>query len=157
MDYKEKYNRLLDAIKELQKANPSDDGIQNWINDNVPELKESEDEQHRKWILEYLYDGLRKSDEQFKDQFKSAIAWLEKQGEKSSNILHDVNEEPEEQREIFCEWGSNDATWHDVAFYHADTKTFWNGEQRIEGVVKWAYIDEMLEKQGSPVLSNSRD
>lgn len=47
----------------------------------IPELKESEGEQHRKWILEYLYDGLRKSDEQFKDHFKSAIAWLEKQGE----------------------------------------------------------------------------
>lgn len=31
-------------------------------------------------ILEYLYDDLRKSDEQFKDQFKTAIAWLEKQG-----------------------------------------------------------------------------
>jgi len=46
-----------------------------------PELKESEDEQHCKWILEYLYDGLRKSDEQFKDHFKAAIAWLEKQGE----------------------------------------------------------------------------
>ena len=49
-----------------------------------PELKESEDEQHRKWILEYLYDGLRKSDEQFKGQFKAAIAWLEKQGEPKS-------------------------------------------------------------------------
>jgi len=47
-----------------------------------PELKESEDEQHRKWILEYLYDGLRKSDEQFKDHFRAAIAWLEKQSEK---------------------------------------------------------------------------
>lgn len=46
-----------------------------------PELNESEDEQSKKWILEYLYDGLRKSDEQFKDQFKAAIAWLEKQGE----------------------------------------------------------------------------
>jgi len=45
----------------------------------VPELAESEDEIHRKWVLEYLYDGLQKSDEQFKDQFKSAIAWLEKQ------------------------------------------------------------------------------
>lgn len=42
---------------------------------------EWDDEQHRKWILEYLYDGLRKSDEQFKDQFKSAITWLEKQDE----------------------------------------------------------------------------
>ena len=28
----------------------------------APELKESEDEIHRKWILEYLYDGYRKSD-----------------------------------------------------------------------------------------------
>ena len=46
-----------------------------------PELRESEDEIHRKWILEYLYDGLRKADEQFKDHFKSAIDWLEKQKE----------------------------------------------------------------------------
>lgn len=51
------------------------------VNDIFPELKEGEGEQHRKWILEYLYDGLRKSDEQFKDHFKTAIAWLEKQGE----------------------------------------------------------------------------
>ena len=49
--------------------------------DIFPELAESEGEQHRKWILEYLYDGLRKSDEQFKDHFKMAIDWLEKQGE----------------------------------------------------------------------------
>jgi hypothetical protein len=46
-----------------------------------PELKESEGEQSKNWVLEYLHDGLRKSDEQFKDQFKCAIAWLEKQGE----------------------------------------------------------------------------
>lgn len=50
------------------------------------ELKESEDEQHRKWILEYLYDGLRKSDEQFKDHFKCAISWFEKQGEHANFI-----------------------------------------------------------------------
>lgn len=37
------------------------------------------DKQSKKWILEYLYDGLRKSDEQFKSQFNAAIAWLEKQ------------------------------------------------------------------------------
>ena len=55
----------------------------------VPELKESEDEQHRKWIIEYLYDGLRKSDEQFKDQFKRAIAWLEKQG-KNANFINKI-------------------------------------------------------------------
>lgn len=53
----------------------------------IPELQESEDEQHRKWILEYLYDGMRKSDEQFKDQFECAIAWLEKQGESQVSKL----------------------------------------------------------------------
>lgn len=47
----------------------------------------SEDEQHRKWILECLYDGLRKTDEQFREQFKSAIAWLEKQAKHVSESL----------------------------------------------------------------------
>ena len=37
-------------------------------------------------FLEYLYDGLRKSDEQFKDQFKCAIAWFEKQGEQKPTL-----------------------------------------------------------------------
>ena len=74
---------------------------------------------------------------------------LEKQDKQNSNILwHDISEEPEEQREIFCKWkGSNiDAIWHDVAFYHANTKTFWNGEHQIKDVVKWAYIDEIIEE-----------
>ena len=53
------------------------------------ELKESKDEQHRKWILDYLYNGLQKSDEQFKDQFKVAIAWLEKQSDKNEIINRD--------------------------------------------------------------------
>lgn len=55
----------------------------------LPELQESDNEIHRKWILEYLYDGLRKSDEQFKRQFKSAIAWLEKQKEQKPSIKID--------------------------------------------------------------------
>lgn len=74
--------------------------------------------------------------------------WLEKQGKHNSNILwHDMSEEPEDQCEIFCEWKSGDAVWHDVFFYHADNKTFWDGEPRLENVVKWAYVDEILGKQ----------
>lgn len=41
-----------------------------------------EDKQSKNWILEYLYDGLRRTDAQFKDEFKAAIAWFEKQYEK---------------------------------------------------------------------------
>lgn len=59
--------------------------------DFFPELKESEGEQSEKWILEYLYDGLRKSDEQFKGQFNAAIAWLEKQG----NLIEEIKRRKE--------------------------------------------------------------
>lgn len=71
---------------------------------------------------------------------------LEKQDKQNTNILwHDVSEEPEEHREIFCEWkGYADNIWHDVAFYHADDKAFWNGERPIEDVTKWAYVDEII-------------
>ena len=44
MNYKEKYNELVNAVKILKEANPSDEDIQNWVNDNVPELTESENE-----------------------------------------------------------------------------------------------------------------
>jgi hypothetical protein len=57
------------------------------LNYIFPELKDSEDGKSKKWILEYLHDGLRKSDEQFKDHFKAAISWLEKQCEKSMDKL----------------------------------------------------------------------
>ena len=77
---------ILEAVRVLQEANPHDEGIQNWVRNYFPELKESEDKQSKKWILEYLYDGLRKSDEQFKGQFKVAIAWLEKQDAKEKFI-----------------------------------------------------------------------
>lgn len=34
-------------------------------------------QESKEWILEYLYDGLRNTDNEFKDHFKSAINWLE--------------------------------------------------------------------------------
>lgn len=74
---------------------------------------------------------------------------LEKQSEQSSNILwHDVNEEPEPQREIFCEWKSSTGVWHSVVFYYADSKAFFDGEGMVQNVLKWTYVNEMLEKQG---------
>lgn len=95
MDYKKLYEEALKRAKAAHNSAKSDkeNGNKDKITEYTiqltetifSELKESEDEQHRKWILEYLYDGLRKSDEQFKGQFKVAIAWLEKQGEQMSH------------------------------------------------------------------------
>lgn len=79
MDYKEKYNKLVEAIKVLQEANPSDEGVQNWVEDNVPELAESEDERIRKAIICYIgygqHCGVSNID---------MIAWFEKQSEKTN-------------------------------------------------------------------------
>ena len=86
MDYKEKYNKLVNAIKVLQETNPSDKGIQNWVNDNVPELKESEDERARKRLIAMCQHYIEcYSFDQFNlDGYKEALAWLEKQREKKS-------------------------------------------------------------------------
>ena len=53
-NYEQKYNKLVNAIKVLQETNPSDEGIQSWVNDNVPELAEPEDEKVRKWLYNYF-------------------------------------------------------------------------------------------------------
>lgn len=89
MDYEKKYKEALGRARICRKDLMNLDGVvacmaKDFFEETFPELKESEDEKSKKWILEYLYDGLRKSDEQFKDQFKAAISWLEKQGEQKS-------------------------------------------------------------------------
>ena len=83
MDYEKKYNKLVEAIKQLQKANPSDESIQNWVNDNVPELRESEDDEKiRKWLICGMNTLKEKKNETFATiPIDDAIAWLEKQKE----------------------------------------------------------------------------
>lgn len=119
MDYEKKYKEALERARQFSEKPYLEDskGIVDYI---FPELKESEDEQHRKWILEYLYDGLRKSDEQFKDQFKCAIAWFEKQGEqKPTNTVEPrfkIND-----KVIHKETGK---TWT-IHWYLADTNSYY--------------------------------
>ena len=93
MNYEERYNELIDAIKVMMEANPHDEGLQNWVQDNVPELKESEDERIRKALIRFHkgtidIDGI-KGDE--------IVSWLEKQCEpvdkgEISDGFHTFNE-----------------------------------------------------------------
>lgn len=81
----EKAKKNYDVAQEL--CNGSRIGVECFKNTLInifPELKEDNDNQSKNWILEYLYDGLRRTDEQFKDEFKAAIAWLKKQGNESN-------------------------------------------------------------------------
>lgn len=136
----QRYDEAIERAKEINREHSkkgfkiSDDVL--YIFPELRESKKSEDELHRKWILEYLYDGLRKSDEQFKGQFKCAIAWLEKQGEKKS-IWHNEDEEPQKDSLILLIMQSGTPI---VAKIIEPNHTFNHGE-------RWAYIDDLLEKQ----------
>lgn len=162
MDYEKKYRDLVEAVKELQEANPSDNGIQKWVKDNIPELKESKDERIRKELLDYLIWLRDFRDSGYSPSGKydihEMITWLEleKQSKASSFIKwHPVTEEPEEAQELLCELaGSDNFTWHEIAFYHAHNKTYWDGERLVENVIRWCYLDD-LEKQGEQILANS--
>ncbi|MBO7079103.1 MAG: hypothetical protein J6W64_04775 [Bacilli bacterium] len=81
--------------------------------------------------------------------------WLKKQGEQPSAIRwYDVSLIPQEMEELLVEWDSEDAKWHEIAFYHADTKTFWNGTRQVENVTRWCYIIDLLEKQGEKSIED---
>jgi len=84
MDYKKRYNELIDAIKEMMEANPHDGGLQNLVQDNVPELAESEDEKVRKWLIDTIKSVPNDSIEWDIIDKSDVLAWLEKQGEKNS-------------------------------------------------------------------------
>ena len=86
--YEKKYNEALERARDVYTYYCDDREQLRKIESIFPELKESEDEKSKKWILEYLYDGLQKSDEQFKGQFKAAIAWLEKQGKRDARYKY---------------------------------------------------------------------
>lgn len=100
MNYEQKYNKLVNAIKVLQETNPSDEGIQNWVNDNVPELRKSEDEKVRENII-HLVNAHGQG--RFRE---SMLAWLEKQGQKPvwseedektvTGIINDIQERLED-------------------------------------------------------------
>ena len=83
-DFSIRENKALSPLQNfryelLQWCGTTEDAVKAYqfvVNGNTIGCKESKDEQSKKWILEYLHDGLRKSDEQFKGQFKAAITWL---------------------------------------------------------------------------------
>jgi hypothetical protein len=124
---------------------------------NVEVINEkSKDERIKKELIKLLRNLFNNYSYFIKDPFYTeCINWLEKQGEQSSNILwHDVSEEPDEQREIFCEWKSSIGVWHAVVFYHADSKTFCEGERIVKNVHKWTYVNDLFGKQREQKTAN---
>ena len=80
-NYEQKYKKALEAVKFLQEVNPSDEGIQNWVKDNFPELKETEDERIRKEFCKDIWTFIPN------EKAHKYIAWLEKQKEEIQNNI----------------------------------------------------------------------
>ena len=127
MDHKEKYNKLVNAIKVLQEANPSDEVIQNFVNDNVPELKESEDKIIRKWIKKeleskYVVDNIVNN-----VMADKALAWLEKQGSEPNWCHHkvDLSNCPEEYRKAYYDG------WNNCNMQHSQRKSEGDDEEKV--------------------------
>lgn len=128
--------------------------VEQTLNYLFSELRESEDERIRKDILAFIR---REGQHIDKYEWHKWIEWLEKlkdfdkqlekahkaNEEKHSIIWHNIDEKPEEMREILCEWKSSYTTWHEVGFYHKDDNSFWEGEREITNVIRWIYTDEL--------------
>ena len=148
----EAYDKALDAIKNLREMNPSDEGIQNWVNENFPELKESEGEKIRKDLIKWF--------EEFPDMIwrghccryshykKDIIAWLEKQGQGVLKPVLDVE----------IPFGANDSELQEVSYYipegfHAeleDDKVIIKKGEQTTALPKWKY-----KKDNTPLLRDS--
>ena len=158
MDYKNKYEDALKRCRKLYneaKANEYTSDMEDY-EFIFPELVES-DEKIRKTLIRFFKDQYSNETEMYDGSVTvgKAITWLETLGEQASAIRwYDVSLIPQEMEELLVEWNSEDATWHEIAFYHPDTKTFWNGTRQVENVTRWCYIIDLLEKQGEqkPVL-----
>lgn len=83
MDYEKAYINAVARAKQAIKDCGHNEGQKRMIEDIFPELAESEDEKIRKWIRTFIEVRLNGAGE-FIDDYKNAIAWLEKQGEQNS-------------------------------------------------------------------------
>lgn len=106
--------------------------------------KESEDEKVRKWLITQL--ELKSDVNNPRDlelMILKSITWLEKQG-KQKTIWHNEDEEPQRGRLILLIMRSGNAI---VAKIIEPNHTFSHGE-------RWAYIDDLLEKQSEHPIYN---
>lgn len=155
--YEKKYKEALERAKKLYEQGT----ITESLSFVFPELAESEDERIRIGLINGFKECLKNSQYPKNAQkywhnikIEDILAWLEKQGEQPSVIIwYDASLRPQEMEELLVEWDSEDATWHEIAFYHADTKTFWDGERQVENVTRWCYIDDIIEQSPKPKWS----
>jgi hypothetical protein len=85
MDYKEEYKRALSMAKMWCRNTAMPDNVKEIFSKIFPELKESEDERIRKWLIDTIKAVPNDSIEWEKIDKSDILAWLEKQGEQKTD------------------------------------------------------------------------
>lgn len=80
-DYKKILEGIMNIINTTEKSDIGFANICTYIGENCPELKESEDDNIRRWIINEIKIKHHNLDEDNVDFVDKAIAWLEKRGE----------------------------------------------------------------------------
>ena len=101
LSIEEKAKRYDDVLKQIKECTPDENGfVTIYPNEIFPELKESEDEKIKNWIVAKLTQICRNAtgeeDKDVVEKYHKACAWLEKQGEQKSqgkSALEAINEE----------------------------------------------------------------
>ena len=157
MDYEKEYKKLKEGIKNAYlyaQTNSTKTVLENIL----PELKESEGERIKKHIISYLRNEKIVKKYISDIEFDKWIAWLEKQNSIADNANYDAKSE----LAMIEKRGVQKSIWHNeyeepkrdslillimqsgtpiVAKIIEPNHTFSHGE-------RWAYIDDLLEKQG---------
>lgn len=84
-NYKEKYEQALKVASQWHKDGIGD--VKTIVECIFPELRESEDEKWRNWLIGHLKGYINQTDDKYAEVCKKAIAWLEKQGEPRVNMI----------------------------------------------------------------------
>lgn len=131
MDYKEILKGIVNIINTTEKSDVGFANICSYVGENCPELKESEDEQMAKHIIDIVkckgYDAAK--DENF---YAAEIAWLEKQGEKKVSW----SEEDEYRAERLLGWLDTLANYiHHDAIVSLDLRR--ERMQQVEQLKTW--------------------
>lgn len=148
MNYEKAYKEALERAKESLKDGTISSNTISYIEEIFPELKESEDEKIRKWIIENIQETLDVDGffEGQKTMAKNAIAWLEKQGQvKYSTISQHENITDKEHDNSLI---SKDERIRKALIHLVNSnKELSFGIDNYEGI-KWSDILAWLEKQG---------
>ena len=91
-DYKKILKGVVNIIAATEKTDIGFADICSYIGENCPELKESEDEKIKKWIIDEIRYNMGNelfNNSEYKKKAEKAISWLEKQGDTNETINRD--------------------------------------------------------------------